>query len=242
MGGIGTKLSLDLWFYLNTRVAALLQVHGDEDLPYNFIAGNEGIPSWDKRLEDLQEKFKACYMNHSPDFQVPIMKLSCAGDQDTLCKWKVATIARSVGDKMMWVQITSCCAHWQLYETKNWFLLVHDLFWGWLSSCVFEVAFLLVNCWIDYGICSVLLCYSVEGAVILPVILLWACVKLLRPDFQYLAQDVENIWFRTRGMLMTRALITTLLHVFTELRAKVFSVLPDHMPEPNQTSIRKTRL
>ena len=29
----------------------LADVHGDEELPYNFIAGTEGIPSFDQRLE-----------------------------------------------------------------------------------------------------------------------------------------------------------------------------------------------
>ena len=31
-----------------------IDVHGDEALPYNFIAGNEGIPAWDDRLQRLQ--------------------------------------------------------------------------------------------------------------------------------------------------------------------------------------------
>ena len=26
-------------------------IHGDEELPYNFISGTEGIPSWSPRLE-----------------------------------------------------------------------------------------------------------------------------------------------------------------------------------------------
>ncbi len=32
----------------------MLDVHGDEELPYNFISGNEGIPSWNPRLAHLQ--------------------------------------------------------------------------------------------------------------------------------------------------------------------------------------------
>ena len=32
----------------------MLDVHGDEELPYNFISGNEGIPSWTPRLSNLQ--------------------------------------------------------------------------------------------------------------------------------------------------------------------------------------------
>lgn len=31
-----------------------IDVHGDEALPYNFIAGNEGIPAWSPRLQKLQ--------------------------------------------------------------------------------------------------------------------------------------------------------------------------------------------
>ena len=29
----------------------LADCHGDEELPYNFVNGTEGIPSWDDRLE-----------------------------------------------------------------------------------------------------------------------------------------------------------------------------------------------
>lgn len=35
-------------------VDLMLDVHGDEDLPYNFISGNEGIPGWTPRLAQLQ--------------------------------------------------------------------------------------------------------------------------------------------------------------------------------------------
>jgi murein tripeptide amidase MpaA len=46
-----------------------IDVHGDEELTYNFIAGNEGIPAWDQRLEKLQHDFSAAYKRASPDFQ-----------------------------------------------------------------------------------------------------------------------------------------------------------------------------
>lgn len=39
-----------------------LDVHGDEALPYNFIAGTEGIPSWSNRLADLLGSFKTAYV------------------------------------------------------------------------------------------------------------------------------------------------------------------------------------
>lgn len=42
-----------------------LDVHGDEALPYNFIAGTEGIPDWTNRLADLQATFKDTYVQSS---------------------------------------------------------------------------------------------------------------------------------------------------------------------------------
>lgn len=42
-----------------------LDVHGDEALPYNFIAGTEGIPDWTNRLADLQQSFKETYVDSS---------------------------------------------------------------------------------------------------------------------------------------------------------------------------------
>ena len=53
-----------------TGVDLCLDVHGDEALPYNFIAGSEGIPGFTPRLAGLLEQFKAAYMLACPDFQV----------------------------------------------------------------------------------------------------------------------------------------------------------------------------
>uniref|UniRef100_A0A7S0R6R8 Peptidase M14 domain-containing protein n=1 Tax=Pyramimonas obovata TaxID=1411642 RepID=A0A7S0R6R8_9CHLO len=54
----------------STGCDLFLDVHGDEALPYNFIAGGEGIPCWGPHLQDLQDRFKSAYMRDSPDFQV----------------------------------------------------------------------------------------------------------------------------------------------------------------------------
>jgi murein tripeptide amidase MpaA len=40
-------------------VDMLLDVHGDEALPYNFVAGCEGNPHYGARLKSLEESFKA---------------------------------------------------------------------------------------------------------------------------------------------------------------------------------------
>ncbi|MDF2529740.1 MAG: carboxypeptidase [Gammaproteobacteria bacterium] len=46
-----------------------LDVHGDEGLPYVFLAGCEGIPSYDKRHQQLELNFKQAFMKASPELQ-----------------------------------------------------------------------------------------------------------------------------------------------------------------------------
>lgn len=53
-----------------TGVDFCLDVHGDEEIPHNFIAGAFGIPSWDDRKQDLHERFCAAYQRANPDFQL----------------------------------------------------------------------------------------------------------------------------------------------------------------------------
>jgi len=46
-----------------------LDVHGDEGLPYNFISGIEGIPSFDKKLNKLTNDFMNNWKAINPDMQ-----------------------------------------------------------------------------------------------------------------------------------------------------------------------------
>ena len=55
MMAVGADLSLD--------------AHGDESLPYNFVAGTEGNPGYTPRLEALENTFKAAWLATCPDFQ-----------------------------------------------------------------------------------------------------------------------------------------------------------------------------
>ncbi|MEO1324076.1 MAG: M14-type cytosolic carboxypeptidase [Pseudomonadota bacterium] len=50
---------------IKTGCDLALDVHGDEALPYNFIAGAEGIPGWSDRLAGLQNQFKTAYVESS---------------------------------------------------------------------------------------------------------------------------------------------------------------------------------
>lgn len=46
-----------------------LDIHGDEGLPYNFVAGCEGNTSYDDAHAAMEATFKNAYMAISPDFQ-----------------------------------------------------------------------------------------------------------------------------------------------------------------------------
>ena len=52
-----------------TGVDLFLDIHGDEALPYVFVAGTEGVPSYDARIAELEQRFKHHFLLASPDFQ-----------------------------------------------------------------------------------------------------------------------------------------------------------------------------
>ena len=70
-----------------TGIDFCLDVHGDEGLPHNFIAGAQGIPSWNAEKDRLLTDFKRGWQKINPDFQTqhgyPIPKKG-AGNM-TLC-------------------------------------------------------------------------------------------------------------------------------------------------------------
>ena len=53
-----------------TGVDFCLDVHGDEALPYNFIAGPDGVPSVTPRVRALQDAYERALVRASPDFQM----------------------------------------------------------------------------------------------------------------------------------------------------------------------------
>jgi len=52
-----------------TGCDAFLDVHGDEELPFNFLAGSQGMSVWGKRLESLHGAFLASYERANADVQ-----------------------------------------------------------------------------------------------------------------------------------------------------------------------------
>ena len=55
-----------------TGVDFAMDVHGDEAIPANFIAGFEGIPSWTERQGALYDAYLAALLKASPDFQTKL--------------------------------------------------------------------------------------------------------------------------------------------------------------------------
>jgi len=53
----------------NTGVDLFYDVHGDEALPFVFLAGSEGTPSYNQRLAGLRERFSDVLKLASADFQ-----------------------------------------------------------------------------------------------------------------------------------------------------------------------------
>jgi murein tripeptide amidase MpaA len=52
-----------------TGVDFAIDVHGDEAIPANFLAGFEGIPSWTKAKGALYARYSDALVRLSPDFQ-----------------------------------------------------------------------------------------------------------------------------------------------------------------------------
>ena len=54
---------------LETGGDIFLDIHGDEALPFNFVAACEGIPGYDEHHAKLEDVFKQAFDKVSPDFQ-----------------------------------------------------------------------------------------------------------------------------------------------------------------------------
>ena len=68
--------SPEVYYVLNkmdeTGCDMFLDVHGDEELPFNFLAGGEGCANWGPRLMALQGAFSQKYSRVNSDMQVPV--------------------------------------------------------------------------------------------------------------------------------------------------------------------------
>ena len=55
-----------------TGVIFAMDIHGDEAIPANFLAGFEGIPNWTDALGDKFYGFQSALAAHTPDFQTSL--------------------------------------------------------------------------------------------------------------------------------------------------------------------------
>ncbi len=66
--------SPEVYYVLNymekTGVDLSLDIHGDEAIPYNFVAGSEGAPNYSEKIKRLEEEFKTTLLAVSQEFQV----------------------------------------------------------------------------------------------------------------------------------------------------------------------------
>ena len=53
-----------------TGVDFAMDVHGDEAIPYVFLAGFEGIPNWSEAQGNLYARYREILARRSPDFQI----------------------------------------------------------------------------------------------------------------------------------------------------------------------------
>mmetsp|Transcript_7820 Transcript_7820/g.11413 ORF Transcript_7820/g.11413 Transcript_7820/m.11413 type:complete len:456 (-) Transcript_7820:118-1485(-) len=74
-----------------TGVDMFLDIHGDEELPFNFISGAEKVPTWGTRLESLHGAFVAEYSRINPDMQQNIGYPPPETEKDALNYLNVAT-------------------------------------------------------------------------------------------------------------------------------------------------------
>ncbi|EFN52803.1 hypothetical protein CHLNCDRAFT_26412, partial [Chlorella variabilis] len=79
----------------------MVDVHGDEAMPYNFLVGNSGIPSWDERLAGLQADFGAAFAAASPDFQIKYGYPSAAAGKANL-----SICSKQVGERFNCLSFT----------------------------------------------------------------------------------------------------------------------------------------
>ncbi|WP_333609431.1 M14 family metallopeptidase, partial [Arsukibacterium sp.] len=54
---------------LETGLDMFLDIHGDENLPYNFVAGSEGVPSYTAKVQQLEQRFNQALLTLTPEFQ-----------------------------------------------------------------------------------------------------------------------------------------------------------------------------
>ncbi len=53
----------------STGVDLFLDIHGDENLPYNFVAGSEGNPSYTEEIAKQEKLFKESFLKATNEFQ-----------------------------------------------------------------------------------------------------------------------------------------------------------------------------
>ncbi|MCH8551844.1 MAG: hypothetical protein LAT62_07905 [Natronospirillum sp.] len=52
-----------------TGVDLFLDIHGDEAIPYNFLADTSGVPTFHEGIQQLQQRFQSAFLAATPEYQ-----------------------------------------------------------------------------------------------------------------------------------------------------------------------------
>ena len=77
-----------------TGVDMYLDLHGDEALPYNFVAGGEGNPRYHDENKEFENTFKTALLNATPEFQDEF-----GYDKDAPGEANLTVASNAVGEK-----------------------------------------------------------------------------------------------------------------------------------------------
>ncbi|GAC14938.1 M14 family metallopeptidase [Aliiglaciecola lipolytica] len=105
-----------------TGVDLFLDIHGDESIPYNFVAGAEGNPGYSERIKGLEDAFKSAFLTVSPEFQDEF-----GYDKDEPGKGNMTVATNAVG------QLYDCLAYTLEMPFKDNALLP-DPAYGWSAQ------------------------------------------------------------------------------------------------------------
>jgi len=99
-----------------------LDIHGDEELPYNFISRNEGIPSYSEKIEKLEDNFINSWLRISPDLQTEI-----GYEKNKPGEANLDVCAKQVGEQFNCLSLT---VEMPFKDNKN----MPDPIYGWSSE------------------------------------------------------------------------------------------------------------
>ncbi len=106
----------------NYGVNVCLDIHGDEELPYNFISRNEGNPSYSEKIKKIEDDFINAWLRISPDLQNKV-----GYEKDKPKEANLGICSNQVGERFNCLSLT---IEMPFKDNKN----MPDNIYGWSSE------------------------------------------------------------------------------------------------------------